>query len=534
MPIYDYIIIGAGSAGCVLANRLSADGRHRVALLEAGGPDRSPNIRIPAAFSKLMRSDYDWNYHTLPQSHLNGRQLYQPRGKGLGGSSSINAMIYIRGHRADYNSWAAAGNPGWSYDEVLPYFKRSEKQLFFTDDPLHATDGELPVSSRSDQHPLSHVFLQAAQEQGFPINKDFNGPRQEGFGFFQVTQFNGERWSAARTWLDPARGRSNLDILTHSQALKIRFTDKKAQGVLIERRGRVEEIRAQKEIILSAGAINSPQLLLLSGLGDGTSLQTLGIPMVHHLPGVGKNLQDHLSVLVCFRTNRKDTLDAAERFPALLHNLWQYFRHKRGPFTSNVAEAAGFVRTQPELIAPDLQFHFGPLFFIDHGFERPPGNGFSLGPQLLQPKSRGEVKLASANGKDAALIDPRYLSHPDDIDLLAKGLRIAQRIGLSEAFSPYRLAHFLPEKTLKDKDEIVDYIRRSAEILYHPVGTCKMGKDEQAVVDAQLRVHDVEGLRVIDASIMPTICRGNTNAPTYMIAEKGADLILKRSGRPQQ
>lgn len=528
MQEFDYIIIGAGSAGCVLANRLSADGRYRVALLEAGGADRSPNVQIPAAFSKLFRTRYDWADQSVPQSGLAGRSLYQPRGKVLGGSSSINAMIYIRGHRTDYDSWAAAGNRGWSYEELLPYFKKSERQLHIQDQ-YHGTEGELVVSSREDHHPLSKVFIQAAQEVGYPANKDFNGARQEGFGCYQLTTHRGQRYSAARAWLKPARSRPNLAVFTHTQVQRILLTDRRAGGVEARQNGRPLSMRARREVILSAGAFNSPQLLLLSGIGDRRQLSELNIPVVHHLPGVGENLQDHLTFPVAFSTHVKDTLDSLERWPFVAKNLWQYLRYRRGPLTTNIAEAGGFVKTKAGLPAPNLQFHFGPLYFFEHGFVRPAGNGYSLGPQLLQPRSRGHVRLRSADPSDRPAIDPHYLSEEADIQLLVEGFRIAQRIGLAEAFAPYRTGMYQPAAPLRQTDEIIDYIRQTAEILYHPVGTCRMGRDDRAVVDDQLRVHGVSGLRVVDASIMPRIVRGNTNAPTYMIAEKGADLILREN-----
>lgn len=525
MNQYTYIIIGAGSAGCLLANRLSANPQNKVLLLEAGGPDKDLNVKVPAGFPKLFKGKLDWAYHTVPQAGLNNRSLFQPRGKMLGGCSSINAMIYIRGHRQDYDDWAAMDNPGWSYEEVLPYFKKSERQNRVEDD-YHNARGELNVMDRVYTNPLSKIFVEATTELGYAANPDFNGAKQEGFGLYQVTQKNGERFSAVDAFLKPALNRPNLTVETHAHVQRINIEEGKAISVSYDRKGQAKIAGAQKEVILSAGAFNSPQILMLSGIGDGEALKAHDIEVKKHLPGVGKNLQDHLSALTCFTISQKISLDREEDFPIVLKNLWNYFTKKRGPYTTNVGEAGGFVKTKPELRAPDLQFHFGPVYFIEHGFIKPKGNGYSLGPQLLRPKSRGEVRLQSANPKADILIDPNYLSAEADLQLLIKGVRIAQKIGMTKAFAPYRTAPYLPNAILEKDDEIADYIRESAEILYHPVGTCKMGKDDMAVVDDQLKVHGIENLRVIDGSIMPTLIGGNTNAPIYMIAEKGADMIL--------
>ncbi len=536
MGPFDFIIVGAGSAGCVLANRLSADPRQRVLLLEAGGKDRSPNIHIPAAFSKLFRSPADWNYDTVPQPHMGGRPMYQPRGKVLGGSSSINAMIYIRGHRADYDGWAAAGNPGWSYEEVLPYFKRSEQNLRLGE-PYHGRGGELTVSDAHHPHPLSQALLEAARQAGYPLNDDFNGARQEGFGFYQVTIRNGRRCSAARAFLEPARQRPNLQVLTEARAHRLILEGKRVVGVQYERGGRRTEVSARREVILAAGAFNSPHLLMVSGIGPGEQLQAHGLSVQHALPGVGQNLQDHLLGGIAFHTPYRRTMDvgAVEGFPAILRHLWQYLAKRGGPLTSNVAEAGGFVYTREGLDAPDLQFHFAPAYFLRHGFDNPKtGRGFGLGATLICPKSVGEVRLASRDPRDLPQIDPRYCSDQRDIETLVRGYHIGKRILQQPAFDTYRGDWCMPDREPANEEEIIRFVRERSETLYHPVGTCKMGNDEMAVVDADLRVHGLQGLRVADASIMPAIVRGNTNAPTLMIAEKAADLILEGQQRLQK
>ena len=525
MNTFDYIIVGAGSAGCVLANRLSADTRCKVLLLEAGGKDGALNIEAPAAFYKLYKTKYDWNYTTVPQKHLNGRKLYQPRGKVLGGSSSINAMIYIRGHRADYDGWAEE-NPGWSYEEVLPYFKKAEDQEAIHDE-YHSTGGNLSVSELRYVNPLSLAFIQAGKQLGYIENKDFNGAKQEGFGQYQVTHRHGSRCSTAKAYLHPAKKRPGLQIITKALAHRVVIEDGKAVGIVYEKGGNLHEIRASKEVILSGGAFNSPQLLMLSGIGDGETLGELGIKMQKHLPGVGRNLQDHYAVINAFSCRYKNTLDIVEDFPQVIKNLFNYLVFKKGPYTSNVAEAGAFVKSHPEENAPDIQLHFGPAYFIEHGFNKPGGTGYSVGPKVLVPRSKGTVTLASDNPADKALIDPNYLSDEEDMRKTVWGMKLSQQLCISKAFEPYGGSPFLPDRILTDDKEIEEHIRNHGETLYHPVGTCKMGKDKQAVVDKELKVHGIENLRVADASVMPVITRGNTNAPTIMIAEKAADMIIR-------
>ncbi|MFN7118331.1 MAG: GMC family oxidoreductase [Saprospiraceae bacterium] len=528
MNEFDFIIVGAGSAGCLLANRLSANPKNKVLLLEAGGKDKHPNISIPAAFNKLFQSKYDWNYHTVPQPHMGNRPMYQPRGKVLGGSSSINAMIYIRGHRSDYDGWEALGNRGWNYDAVLPYFKKFEQNLRIQD-AYHGNDGELKISDPCEPHILTKTLFQAAQQAGYQLNDDFNGAVQDGFGFYQLTQCDGKRCSAANAFLETARHRPNLAVVTNALVQKILIENSTAKGVSYEHGGKLVTASAGNAVILTAGAFNSPHLLMLSGLGDESTLRSFGIEVKKHLPGVGKNLQDHLLGGVLYHCKQNITLDAAERLPNVFGNLWKYLVYKKGPFTSNVAEGGGFVRTLPDLAAPDMQFHFAPAYYVQHGFKNPKtGNGFGIGATLITPYSQGEVRLASANPHDLPLIDPNYFSDERDIQTMLRGSQIAATILQQPAFDAYRGNIFIPDREDIPENEMIEYLREYSETLYHPVGTCKMGNDAMAVVDEQLQVHGIERLRVADASIMPMIVRGNTNAPAMMIAEKAASFLLEQ------
>ena len=518
--MYDYVIVGAGTAGCVLAARLSEDRHVRVLLLEAGGPDKKKEIRIPLAFSKLFRSEIDWNYSTEPEPHLNGRRLYWPRGKVLGGSSSMNAMIYIRGNPADYDRWRDLGNAGWGYADVLPYFKRAENQQRGASE-FHGVGGPLDVCDLRHRHPLARAFVAAAEEAGFARNDDFNGASQEGAGFYQVTQRRGRRWSAADAYLRPVLHRNNLKIETRAQASEIFIEKRRAIGVRYFQDGALNEAFAEREVILAGGAINSPQLLLLSGIGPADSLRRLGIEVIAELPGVGKNLQDHLVMVVEYECTQAITLETAENFPNYLNFLF----FGDGPLTSNVAEAGIFTMARSDARTPDLQILFGPCYYQKHGFDPPAGHRYSIGPTLIAPRSRGTITLHSRDPFDTPVIRASYLSEDSDIRVLVEGVKIGRQVGEARAFAPFRGAETHPGPSVKSDFEIAESIRATAETLYHPVGTCKMGTDAMAVVDARLRVHEIEGLRVADASVMPEIIAGNTNAPVVMIAEKAADTI---------
>ena len=529
MPTFDFVIVGAGSAGCVLADRLTASGEHRVLLVEAGGEDVDKNIHIPAAFNKLFGSASDWNYSTVPQEHLSGRRLYQPRGKTLGGSSSLNAMIYIRGHAADYDGWAEGGAPGWDAASVEPYFRKAEGQQRFRDDPAHGTDGPLVVQDQRSPHGLTERFVQAGMELGYPRNLDFNSGEQEGFGHYQVTQKGHQRWSAARAYLHPARERDNLTVWTDALARRVVIEDGRATGVEVAHDGRVETAHATRDVVVSAGAFGSPHLLMLSGIGPAEHLREHGVEVARDLPGVGENLQDHLVHGVTRRTSLRDTLDRAESVTRVARNLFDYFVRKTGVFTSNVGEGGAFVKSSPELEAPDVQYHFPPGFFLGHGLRNPAGEaGYTVAGLVMTPASRGTVRLGSADPEVTPLVDPRYFSDPDGEDIRRSvwSFRLAQQIADARAFADVNDGPYEPARVLETDAEIVPFLRAHSETLYHPVGTCKMGSDRLAVVDPELRVHGVDGLRVVDASVMPTVTRGNTNAPTIMIAEKAADLLL--------
>jgi choline dehydrogenase-like flavoprotein len=517
---YDYIVVGAGSAGCVLATRLSEDRHARVLLLEAGGDDSAKEVRIPAAFSKLFKSARDWNYSTEEEPCLGGRRLYWPRGKMLGGSSSMNAMIYIRGNPSDYDGWEDMGNETWGWRDILPYFKKSENQERGPSE-LHGTGGPMNVCDLRYVNELTRAFLAGAQETGIPPNDDFNGATQDGAGLYQVTQKNGARQSAADAYLKPALRGPNLKLVTGSQVTRVILERSRATGVEFVRHGVNEKASAEREVILAAGTVNSPQLLLLSGIGPADELKKAGVAALHDLPGVGKNLQDHPMVSVGYLCEKPVSLASAASVPNFLR--WLIFR--RGPLASNVAEAGVFVRTQPNLGAPDLQILFGPAYYVNHGFDKRREHCFGFGPTLLAPDSRGSISLRSVNPFDAPAIRANYLSTEHDVRVMIEGVRRSREIAHAKAFEPFRGEELHPGSEITRVDEMTAFLRANTQTFYHPVGTCKMGDDTMAAVDRRLRVWAIDRLRVVDASVMPRIPSGNTNAPTIMIAEKAADMI---------
>ncbi len=530
---YDYVIVGAGSAGCVLANRLSADPAARVLLLEAGPRDWHPFIHMPAGLAKLVgMKGVNWNYDTAPEPQLDGRTLWWPRGRVLGGSSSINAMCYVRGVPGDYDSWATSGATGWEWEAVLPYFRRSEGNSR-GGDALHGGDGPLSVSDLRHVNPLTHAFVEAGVEAGLPANGDFNGPTQEGVGAYQVTQRDGARCSSAVAYLAPARQRPNLDVVTGALASRITFDvapggAPRANGVVYAAGGRAFHQHATREVLVCGGAINSPQLLMLSGIGPADALRGQRIDVVVDAAGVGGNLQDHLDICTLHHTAPGVSYDRLSD----ARIAFDYFlRGRTGPGSSNVAEGGGFVRSPLAPDArPDIQLHFVPAMLDDHGRRRLPGDGFTLHACFLRPRSRGRVSLASNRASDKPRIAAGYLSDPEgfDLQMMVECARLSRRIIAQPAFDPWRGAPIFPVRDDLDDAGLEAFVRAKAETVYHPVGTCRMGSDDASVVDPWLRVRGVDGLRVVDASVMPTLPGGNTNAPTVMIAERAADLILGR------
>jgi choline dehydrogenase len=524
----DYVIVGAGSAGCALAARLSEDPAVSVVLLEAGGRDSSVLVHAPAGVVAMVPTRINnYAYQTVRQPGLYGRRGYQPRGKTLGGSSSINAMLYVRGNRWDYDHWAALGNAGWAYEDVLPYFKRSENNEEFGDG-FHGRGGPLNVTYPRYESDLNRMFLEAAAMNGIGLNPDYNGAEQEGAFLYQVTHKNGERCSAAKAYLTPNLSRPNLQVLTGAVSSCILCEGRRARGVSYFKGGRQETVRARREVILCAGAFGSPQLLMLSGIGDGAELQKLGIPVVRDMPGVGKNLQDHIDYVQSWRVpSHTDSIGVSLSGTArLIAGMREWKKSRSGIITPTYAQAGAFVRSSPGLPAPDLQLIFVAAIVDDHARKLHLGHGISCHVDVLRPYSRGAVGLASLDARDAPVIDPRFLSDERDLQLLVKGGQIQQRIMESAPFDAVRGANLYPTR-IDDPQRMAADIMKRADTQYHPVGTCKMGpdKDPQSVVNAQLRVQGVGGLRVVDASIMPTLIGGNTNAPTIMIAEKAADMI---------
>jgi choline dehydrogenase-like flavoprotein len=526
---FDTVIVGAGSAGCVLANRLSADPAHRVCLIEAGPEDRSPLIHIPAGMlGTIPRRGLNWAFSTVPQPGLDGRRGYQPRGRTLGGSSSINAMIYMRGHRSDYDDWAALGNPGWAYEDVLPLFRRSEDQQRGAD-VFHGTGGELAVSDLASPHAASRAFVESAVRAGLPRNPDFNGASQAGAGLYQVTQRRGRRCSAAVAFLRPARARANLTVLTGRHATRIVFANGRAAGVEAEGPGGTARIGAARELIIAAGTFGSPQLLLLSGIGPRDELARHGIALRHELPGVGANLIDHIDLALVYRSEDTSLMGITAR--TAMRAVGGYFEWRdrgTGLLTTNFAEAGAFLGTREGLPRPDVQLHFLVGLVDDHARRLHYGYGVSCHVAVLRPMSRGRVGLRSANPREAPSIDPNFLAEAEDLATLLAGVKRAREIMNGAPLAPHRGEELFTEG--EGDEALIAQIRRRADTIYHPVGTCRMGPDPMAVVDGELRVHGIEGLSVVDASVMPTLIGGNTNAATIMIAEKAA--LARAASRP--
>ena len=529
----DYIIVGASSAGCVLANRLSANPKINVVLLEAGGKDTKMEIHIPAAYTKLHHSNVNWNFNTEAQKHVKNRKMYQPRGKTLGGCSSVNCMAYIRGNKEDYNDWERWGNKGWNYGAMLPYFKKSENNEQF-DNEYHSRGGLLNVSTNRYITPLADAFVKANVECGIPANPDFNGAAQEGAGKFQFTIKNVQRHSTATAFLHPVMQRPNLQVITGALTNQLLFEGDRIVGLEFYKNGTgiTEKIYAGKDVILSAGAFQSPQILMLSGVGDADYLKQFGIASKVDLKGVGQNLSDHVFVNMNVLCNQRISYNNVERFPWVIPGLLNYYFRKQGPFTSSPLEACAFFKTKDGLDRPDMQFHFSPAMGTDiHDYDaRPKTEGFTILPTLLNPKSRGYVGLHSSKPTDAPLIDPQYLSDTggEDLATLLRGVKKAREVLLSEAFKPYRVDdHLNYPLNANTDDELIEHILTSLETVYHPCGTCKMGIDGMAVVSpTDLRVKGLHGIRVVDASVIPVVISGNTNAPVIAVAEKAADLIM--------
>jgi choline dehydrogenase-like flavoprotein len=536
-PTFNYVIVGGGTAGCVLAARLSEDPNNQVCLIEAGGEGRDLLSRLPAGVVAMMPGKplkiNNWAFETTPQPGLMNRKGYQPRGKALGGSSAINAMLYVRGNREDYDEWASLGCTGWAFKDVLPYFIKTENNERGAS-ALRGNQGPLQVSNQKSPRPISKAFIKACADQGIPANDDYNGPEQAGAFLYQVTQFhdkdkNGQRCSAAAAYLHPVMSRKNLTVLTGAQARRILFEGKKAVGVEYQQGGQIQEVHARREVLLCGGAFNSPQLLMLSGVGPEAELKRHHIEPVQVLPGVGQNLQDHLDCILSYTSKDKDLFGIG--LGALVTQIGQFLQWKRdgtGLLSTPFAEGGAFFKSSPEVARPDLQLHFCISVVDDHARKLHMGYGFSCHVCVVRPKSRGEVFLNSANPLDAPGIDPKFLSDERDLELMREGVKTMRKILQSTAFEHYRNKEIYTEGMHTDAD-IDAHIRGRADTIYHPVGTCKMGVDALAVVDPQLRVHGLQNLRVVDASIMPRLIGGNTNAPTFMIAEKAADMILAQT-----
>ncbi len=527
---YDYIIVGAGSAGCVLANRLSENAKYTVCVLEAGPADKTPFSSIPAAFGYFMFSKkYNWAYNAKPEPSIrNGEPIFVPRGKLLGGSSSTNAMLYIRGQKQDYDHWQSLGNEGWSYNDILPYFKKSESNTR-GESHYHGRNGPLHVSDGTVGYPVNKAFIAASAEAGFNITDDFNNDSQEGAGYYQCTIKDGKRCSAAKAFLAPALTKKNTTVIVEALTTKIIIEHKTAIGVEYVKQGKSQIIKANREVIISGGAINSPQLLMLSGIGEKQQLQQQGINCIHDLPGVGKNLQEHVDACVLVKSNKRDGLSTSIRgLVRMLPDTLKYMTKKQGKLANTITEAGAFLKSNKQVDRPDIQLHMAPLLYDDNGraIKLMMNEGYSCHVCVLRPKSRGTVSLKSASPTVAPEIDFNFFSHPADKKILIDGIKVIRKIFATSAFDEHRGEEIHPGVQAQSDEDIFIKSKELLGTVFHPVGTCKMGNDDSAVVDQELRVHGIKSLRVVDASIMPTLISGNTNAPTMAIAEKAADMIL--------
>ena len=527
---FDYVIVGAGSAGCVLANRLSADGRHSVLLVEAGPRDTYPWIHIPIGYAKTMfHPVLNWGFYTDPQPTMNGRKVYWPRGRTLGGSSAINGLISIRGQHEDYDAWAAAGNNGWSYADVLPWFRKLEHNVRGASE-WHGAEGPLWASDIETRHPLVEAMIAGAKELGIPSNTDFNGPTQEGAGYYQLTTRRGRRCSTAVAYLAPVRKRPNLRIETNAHATGVVIEDRRASGVTYRQGDADHTVRANREVILSAGALQSPQLLQLSGIGPPGLLQSLGIPVRHALAGVGENLQDHLQARVIFRcTQPVTTNDALRTLGGKLAIGLEYVFRRSGPMAVGINQGGIFARAMSDAARPDVQFHFATLSSDMAGSPVHDFSGFTMSVCQLRPTSRGTVRIKSTNPLEAPAMQPNYLSTSEDRATQVAGIRLARRLAATKALAPYVEGEYRPGAATQSDDEVLEFVKNTGGTIFHPSGTTKMGpvSDAMAVVDPELRVHGIDALRVVDCGVMPTLVSGNTNVPVVMIAERAADMILK-------